>query len=210
MALAMASGLTKEVLHNRCQAAFGVPYHQFTVPKLRSVNAYYVSSFDPFEDYNGRYVKEVEFKFQEIISQDYDITQDLQALYAYIWAENPPTGKYGFADFLAAYLPRPNISHAQQARKFQQGHRNTRECVTCSENCDIASFPKTNCSDACRHEPNVCTDCLIEHVTAQINVSAVHISCPSSCPAEIGHEKVRRYAIREAFKRYSYSNYSTY
>lgn len=74
-------------------------------------------------------------------------------------------------------------------------------CVVCIETLRLEAFPSRKITPACSHEPDVCLDCLAQHITSQSsNKMWNHIDCPS-CSARLGYEDVRAFATAGTFER---------
>lgn len=74
-------------------------------------------------------------------------------------------------------------------------------CGVCIESLSLEAFPNRKITPACSHEPDVCLDCLAQHITSQsCNKVWNHIDCPS-CSARLGYEDVRAFATAGTFER---------
>lgn len=83
----------------------------------------------------------------------------------------------------------------------QRGAVMLQDCGVCIEPLRLEAFPNRKITPACSHEPDVCLDCLAQHITSQFcNKMWNHIDCPS-CSARLLYEDVRAFATVGTFER---------
>jgi hypothetical protein len=77
----------------------------------------------------------------------------------------------------------------------------TKDCIICVEDKSWESFPSSSPSARCQHGPNMCLDCIKQHIKTQLESKVFHeriIKCPE-CTESLDTSEVQVYADRKTF-----------
>ncbi|KAM7203977.1 hypothetical protein V8F33_001948 [Rhypophila sp. PSN 637] len=80
----------------------------------------------------------------------------------------------------------------------------TQECIVCTDELPVSSFPSASVTNQCTHAPSTCLSCLATSIRTDLNSKLwSEIRCPE-CRATLSYDDVERFADKETNKRYQY------
>ncbi|MCJ1288075.1 hypothetical protein MMC26_007428 [Xylographa opegraphella] len=78
----------------------------------------------------------------------------------------------------------------------------TSECIACLGALTIATTPNRRVTEACNHDPSICSDCLAQSIVSQIDSKIWNqIDCPT-CKARLSYNDIKAFATEPVFQRY--------